>query len=77
MLNFYSGSSKAVNPKKAIAESLDSALVNVTEEVKLIILHTTSGHNPKQLIEAIYNRYENVCVIGCSGSGVISNNFVN
>lgn len=77
MLNFYSGSSKLVNPKKAINESINSAIKDVLGEIKLVIIHTTSGHNCKQLLDAIHKRLDNVSVIGCSGSGVISNDFVN
>jgi len=76
MLNFYSGSSKAVNPKKAIKESIDIAKSKTNDEVKLVILHSTSGHNLKQLLKSIQDNLPNTSIIGCTGSGVVSNNYV-
>lgn len=77
MLNFYSGYSKAVNPKKAIKESLNMVSTLTNEDISLVILHTTSGHNPEQLINALHEQLPNVQVVGCTGSGVVSNSFVN
>ncbi|MFK5893031.1 MAG: FIST N-terminal domain-containing protein [Pseudomonadota bacterium] len=76
MLNFYSGSSKAVNPKKAIKESIDIAKSKTDEEFTLVILHSTSGHNLKQLLNTIRETLPNASIIGCTGSGVVSNNYV-
>jgi len=53
------------------------ALAHASEDLSLIILHTTSGHNPKQLLSTINELLPNVAIIGCSGSGVVANHFVN
>ncbi|MCU7836624.1 MAG: FIST C-terminal domain-containing protein [gamma proteobacterium symbiont of Taylorina sp.] len=76
MLNFYSGSSKSVNPKKAIKESINIAKSKTNEEVTLVILHSTSGHNLNQLLVSIQENLPNASIIGCTGSGVISNEYV-
>ena len=77
MLNFYSGYSKAVSPKKAIKESLEIVSNQASEDISLIILHSTSGHNKMQLLNALKEQLPDVQIIGCTGSGVVSNDFVN
>ena len=52
MLEFQSGSSTAVNSTKAMQESLDSALGEDKAQARLVILHSTMGHNFSQLLKA-------------------------
>jgi hypothetical protein len=77
MLNFYSGHSKAVNPKKAVKEALESAIKDNLSDVTLIILNITSGYNNTQILEAIKELAPNAQIIGTTSCGVVSNGFVN
>jgi len=76
MLHFYSGYSNAVNHKKAILEALSVATKNVTDAVKLVIIHTSSGYEHQKLLKTINDELGNVLIIGTTGCGVVSNNFV-
>jgi len=73
MLEFLSGSSEAVNTTNAVRESLDLALKDTpAEQARLVIVHSTMGHNFAQLLKAIHEYCPDADVCGCTGSGVIS-----
>ncbi len=77
MLNFFSGYSKEVNPKKAVKEAMGQAMMDVKEDVTLVILNISSGYSHLQIVETIYEITPNTSIIGTTCSGVISNGFVN
>ena len=73
MLNFYSGSSNAVNTATAMRESLDLAFgEGGGGDADLLVLHATMGHNFPQLLAAARDACPKARIIGCSGSGVIA-----
>ena len=76
MLHFYSGHSDAVNPKKAIMEALSMATHIIKDTVKLVIIHSSSGYEHQKLLKTIYDELGDVLIIGTTGCGVVSNNFV-
>ena len=72
MLEFQSGSSTAVNSTKAMQESLDSALGEDKAQARLVILHSTMGHNFSQLLKAAREACPDAEICGCTGSGIAS-----
>jgi hypothetical protein len=76
MLEFFTGCSNAVNTSKAVAECLDAALANATEAPRLVVLHSTMGHNFAKLLAAARERCPDAEIVGCTGSGVISSDWV-
>jgi hypothetical protein len=76
MLNFYSCYSKAVNPEKAIKESITKTASDEIIEPDLIVLHSTLGYDLPKLLSAIKRAHPKVEIVGCTGSGVISNGWV-
>jgi len=76
MLKFYSCYSKAVNPVKAVKESITKVTVENGIGADLIILHSTVGYKLNKLLDAIKKDHPNAKVVGCTGSGVISNGWV-
>jgi len=71
MLGFASGISTSVNSKKAIAEALEHAVGDRGDEVTLVILHATMGHNLEVLLAGVAERCPEADVVGCTGSGVV------
>jgi hypothetical protein len=72
MLEFHSGSSNAVNSNSAIHECIDNAFGDGDKSAcKLLVIHSTVGHNFKQMSEGAKLACPNSEVIGCTGSGVI------
>ena len=73
MLEFHSGSSNAVKTTNAVQESLDLALKDIPDDhVRLVMVHSTMGHNFTQLLKAVHERCPQAEIVGCTGSGVIS-----
>jgi hypothetical protein len=70
MLEFSSSMSLAVNSKSAAAECVEKAGASAAD---LLIFFTTVGHNADQVVKAAKEAAPNATVVGCSGSGVISN----
>jgi hypothetical protein len=72
MLEFHSGSSSAVNSKAAIEECIDHALGDRDKaDCKLLVIHSTVGHNFAQMAAGAQEACPNAEIIGCTGSGVI------
>jgi hypothetical protein len=73
VLEFHSGSSNAVNTANAVKESLDLALKDApADQARLIMVHSTMGHNFAQLLKAVHEHCPKAEIVGCTGSGVIS-----
>ena len=77
MLNFYSGYSKAVNPKKAVKEALQNQIADKLDSIKLIILNITSGYDNVQILKSLKEFVPNAQIIGTTSCGVVGNQFVN
>ena len=76
MLEFFTGCSNAVNSSKAVAECLDAALAEATATPRLVMLHSTMGHDFTKLLSAARERCPEAEVVGCTGSGVIGSDWV-
>ena len=73
MLEFHSGSSNAVNTGNAVRDSLEFVLKDTPSDmVRLVMVHSTMGHNFAQLLKAIRELCPDAEICGCTGSGVIS-----
>ena len=72
MLKFRSGSSTSVNSARAMRESLEEAMGPDGSAARLVILHTTMGHNFVQLLAAAREACPDAEICGCTGSGVAS-----
>ncbi|MBT3370793.1 MAG: hypothetical protein HOA08_06620 [Rhodospirillaceae bacterium] len=77
MLEFHSGSSSAVNSKTAILECIDHAFGDRDKaECKLLIIHSTVGHNFDQMAAGAKEACPEAEIVGCTGSGVIGHGSV-
>jgi len=73
VIEFHSGSSNAVGTANAVRASLDLALkASPAEPVRLVMVHSTMGHNFPQLLKSIRELCPGAEICGCTGSGVIS-----
>lgn len=79
MLEFFSGSSAAVNPALAMRQSIERAFADDDNPAGcgLLIVHSTIGHNLKHLLASARELCPDAVVIGCSASGVIGREGVN
>ncbi len=78
MLEFYSGSSSAVNSKTAVSESVELATGETSvPDCSVLIIYFTVGHNFQQIIDQANECCPNASIVGCSGSGIISSEGVN
>lgn len=74
MLQFYSGSTAIVNSRRAIRECLEIALEGEPNlDCDLLILHTSMGHNFKELLGEARKLAPGAQIAGCTGAGVIGN----
>lgn len=71
MIKFQSGSSTAVNSANAVRESLELAHDGDPSEARLVVVHSTMGHNFQQLLAAVREQCPEARIVGCTGSGVI------
>jgi hypothetical protein len=72
MLKFYSGSTGAVNSKRAITECLEIALEGETNmDCDLIILYTSIGHNFRDILSEARRLSPKAQIVGCTGEGII------
>lgn len=72
MLHFYSAQNELVNSRKAMSQCLVEALGDQDKsKCNLIIIHTTVGHNFRELLSEAMEVCPNATVVGCSGGGVI------
>jgi hypothetical protein len=72
MLKFFSGSSANVNSRKAIRECLEIALEDEPNlDCDLLIIHTSMGHNFKELLSEAHKLTSGAQIAGCTGAGVI------
>ena len=68
MLKFRSGTSKAVNTRKAVAECLKTAGVESTNPPDLIIVHTTLGHDFGQMLSELSAGAPGSAIAGCTAA---------
>jgi hypothetical protein len=72
MIEFHSGSSNAVNSKSAIVECIEGAFADGDKaDCKLLVIHSTVGHNFAQMMAGAKETCPHAEIIGCTGSGVI------
>ncbi len=78
MLDFFSGSSSAVNTKSAVRECVDNAFgEGGGSECSLLIVHATMGHNFAQMAAAAREACPEAEFVGCTASGIIGREGVN
>jgi hypothetical protein len=72
VIEFHSGISNAVNSKAAILECIESAFADGDKaDCKLLVIHSTMGHNFAQMAAGAKEACPDAEIIGCTGSGVI------
>ena len=76
MLGFHSGASSHVNTSKAIREALTEAMGDAASSARLVILHSTMGHDLQQLIDRAQEICPDAQIVGCTGSGAIGRGWV-
>lgn len=78
MLEFRSGISSAVNSSAALKECVSNAYGDGDPGAcRVLVIHTTVGHNFPQMLAAAKEACPNAEVVGCTGSGVIGREGVN
>ena len=72
MLQFFSASTHIVNSKRAIRECLEIALEGEPNlDCDLLIIHSSIGHNFKELLDEARKLAPGAQIAGCTGAGVI------
>jgi hypothetical protein len=72
MLQFFSASTHIVNSMRAIRECLEVALEGEQNlDCDLLIIHTSMGHNFKELLNEAHKLSPSAQIAGCTGAGVI------
>jgi hypothetical protein len=72
MLKFFSGSSGAINSKRAIAECLEIALEGEKDlDCDLIILYSSIGHKFRDILSEAHKLSPSAQIVGCTGAGII------
>jgi hypothetical protein len=72
MLQFFSASTTNVNSRKAIRECLEIALEGEQNlDCDLLIIHSSMGHNFKELLSEARKLAPSAQIAGCTGAGVI------
>lgn len=75
MLNFYSASTGTVNSVRAMKECIENSLSGndtpTSDQVNLLVLHSTIGHDFKQLLQTAKELCPNAAIVGCTCAGVI------
>ena len=71
MLQFGSGSSGQVKSANAMAECIEKAADGNSAGIDVVLIHTTVGHNFKEILGVAAEQCPNATVVGCTGSGVI------
>jgi hypothetical protein len=71
MLQFGSGNSGQVKSASAMAECIEKAADGNPSDIDVMLIHTTVGHNFKEMLDVAAAQCPNATVVGCTGSGVI------
>jgi hypothetical protein len=71
MLQFYSGSSDAIDAHAAVSECVREALGD-DRHCELIIIYVTMGHEFEEVLSAIASAVPGARVVGCTCAGIIT-----
>lgn len=71
MLEFFSASTRMVNPQRAVLECLESALGGEAQDCNLVIVHASVGHDLRQLVDPIRRQCPGARVVGASCAGIV------
>jgi hypothetical protein len=71
MLHFYSSSARVVNTRRAVTECMEIALGENYQDVDLIVLHASIGHNFKEMVEQAKEMAPNARIVAASCCGVV------
>ena len=71
LLRFFSGSTGAVNTRRAVDECLENALGDEDTDCDLLIFYTTMGHAFREILSQARSRCPMPRIVGTSCAGVI------
>jgi hypothetical protein len=71
MLEFYSASARIVNSRRAMAECLESALGEDSQDCDLLVIHASMGHRFAELLEEARRLAPSARIVGSSCCGVV------
>jgi hypothetical protein len=71
MLEFYSGSARVINTKRAVIECMEIALGNNHTDTDLLLLHASIGHNFKDMMEQARELAPSAVIVAASCCGVV------
>ncbi len=73
MLEFHSGSSCAVDTRRAVSECLGNATKSRDTDCDLIVFYTTMGHDFGEVLREMRRLSPHARIVGCTCTGVTSN----
>jgi hypothetical protein len=71
MLEFQAANIRAVNPKRAVLELLETAYGTATPDCDLVLLNATVGHDLADLSAVVQEQCPRARVLACSCAGVV------
>ncbi|MFM2137878.1 MAG: hypothetical protein RJA57_185 [Bacteroidota bacterium] len=71
MLQFFSGSARIINTRRAVTECMELALGNDYANVDLIILHASIGHSFKEMVDQARVMSPGATILAASCCGVV------
>lgn len=71
MLQFYSSSARVINTRRAVIECMEIALGNNYQDVNLIILHASIGHDFKEMVTQAHELAPHAKIVAASCCGVV------
>jgi hypothetical protein len=71
MLQFFSGSARVINTRRAVTECMEIALGDQYADVSLIVLHASIGHNFPDMVDQVHELAPQARILAASCCGVV------
>jgi hypothetical protein len=71
MLQFFSGSARIINTRRAVTECMEIALGEHFADTSLVILHASMGHNFQEMVDQVHELAPKARIVAASCCGVV------
>ncbi len=71
MLQFFSGSARIINTRRAVSECMEIALGDQYADVSLVVLHASIGHNFQDMVDQVHELAPQARILAASCCGVV------
>ena len=71
MLQFFSGSARIINTRRAVTECMEIALGDQVADVSLVVLHASIGHNFQDMVDQVHEMAPQARILAASCCGVV------